>query len=107
MPCFLQAAASSLSGSRPNGDAFMMFQSEAWESNMANPSWCFEVMMMYFMPACFARRTHSSALYFMGLNSLANWRYSATGILPLFMIHSPMPRSEEHTSELQSHSDLV
>ena len=71
MPYFRQAAASSFSGSRPNGDAFTMFQSEAFESNMAKPSWCFEVMTMYFMPASLAVRTHSSALNLTGLNSLA------------------------------------
>ena len=31
-----------------------MFQSLALESNMAKPSWCLEVMTMYFMPASLA-----------------------------------------------------
>ena len=65
-----------------------MFQSEAFESNMAKPSWCLEVMTMYFMPASLAVRTHSSALNFTGLNSLAYSRYSATGILP--RVHDPL-----------------
>ena len=33
-------------------------------SNIENPSWCFEVITMYFMPASFAMRTHSAASKF-------------------------------------------
>src|SRR3982751_1320687 len=47
-------------------------------------------MTMYFIPASFAIFTHASGLYFTGLNSFANAWYSATGIFPRFMIHSPM-----------------
>ena len=67
-----------------------MFQSEAFEGNIANPSWCLAVITMYFMPACCARSAQASGSYFTGLNSLANLRYSATGILAVCMIHSPI-----------------
>src|SRR4051794_28730201 len=58
---------------------------------MANPSWCFDVITMYFIPASCAICTHSSALNFTGLNCLASCSYSETGILARFIIHSPRP----------------
>ena len=72
MPYFRQAAASSSSGSRPNGVAsYDVAVGLAFEWNIAKPSWCLEVMTMYFMPASLAMRTHSSALNLTGLNCLA------------------------------------
>ena len=47
---------------------------------MLNPSWCFEVITMYFMPAFLAIVTHFSASKFTGLNSWANCSYSGNGI---------------------------
>ena len=37
-----------------------MFQSDCLLANMANPSWCLLVMVMYFAPALFANATHST-----------------------------------------------
>jgi hypothetical protein len=68
IPAFPQASASSLSGSRLNGVAATMLKGSDVESNIANPSWCFAVMTMYFMPACFASATQASASNFVGLN---------------------------------------
>jgi hypothetical protein len=61
------------------------------EPYIAKPSWCFDVMTMYFAPALLATATHSSALNFTGLNCFASCSYSATGIIARFMIHSPIP----------------
>lgn len=36
-----------------------------------SPSWCLAVIIKYFIPASFAMRTHSSALYCVGLNCFA------------------------------------
>ena len=69
-----------------------MFQLLAAVGNRAKPSWCFEVITMYFMPASLASAAHASGSYFTGLKSLAIGPVvGATGILPWFMIHSPMP----------------
>jgi len=46
---------------------------------------------MYFMPASFASFTHSSGLYFTGLNRAASFSYSRTGTGVRNMIHSPSP----------------
>jgi hypothetical protein len=62
-----------------------------FDLNSAKPSWCFDVMTMYFMPASFASFTHSSALYFTGLNRDASFSYSRTGTGARNMIHSPRP----------------
>ena len=62
-----------------------------FESNSAKPSWCLDVITMYFMPASFASWTQASASNFTGLNCLASCSYSGTGICARFMIHSPMP----------------
>ena len=48
-----------------------MLKGSTLESNMAKPSWCLEVMTMYFMPADFARATMSCAEKPVGLKSLA------------------------------------
>ena len=58
------------------------------ESNMAKPSWCLEVMTMYFMPASLAVRTHSSALNLTGLNSLAKCAVFGDG--DLAVVHDPL-----------------
>lgn len=63
----------------------------ALEPYIAKPSWCLDVMVMYFIPAFFATATHSSALNFTGLNCDANFSYSRTGIRERNMIHSPRP----------------
>lgn len=44
----------------------------AFESNIANPSWCLEVMTMYFIPAALAKATMSCALKLVGLNLFAS-----------------------------------
>ena len=46
----------------------MMLYSDSFVSQRQNPSWCFAVSTMYFMPAALAMLTHSSALKFVGLN---------------------------------------
>jgi hypothetical protein len=38
------------------------------ESNIAKPSWCLLVIVMYFMPAALARDTHSAGSNSVGLN---------------------------------------
>src|ERR1700723_1956291 len=53
MPCLLHSSASSLRGSRLKGVAATMLKGSTLESNMAKPSWCFEVMPMYFIPEGF------------------------------------------------------
>jgi len=58
------------------------------ESNRQKPSWCLEVMTMYFIPAPAAARTHASASNFVGLNWVRNLSYSSSGICALFRIHS-------------------
>ena len=63
---------------------------DTFESNSAKPSWCLDVMMMYFMPASAAVRTQASASYFTGLNARTNCSYSLTGTCARLMIHSPM-----------------
>src|SRR5258708_4549527 len=63
----------------------------ALDPNIANPSWCLDVITMYFMPEFLAIATHSSALNFTGSNRGASCSYSRTGILAWFMIHSPRP----------------
>jgi hypothetical protein len=74
--------------SRPYGVAITS-QSVSFESNRANPSWCLVVTTMYFMPACFAMRTHASGSNFVGLNRVRNWSYVSMGMRPLCRIHSP------------------
>src|ERR1017187_7226763 len=91
MSCVLHSAANSFNGSRLNGVAWTMLNGLALESNIANPSCCFDVITMYFMPADFARSTISAALNRVGLNPDANALYFATGIDAEFMIHSPIP----------------
>src|SRR5579863_8329666 len=58
---------------------------------MANPSWCFDVMTMYFIPESSANLTQASASNAVGLNWEASCAYSWTGIRALCMIHSPSP----------------
>ena len=58
-------------GSRLKGVPATMLKSFAFESYMAKPSWCLEVMTMYFMPADLARATMSWAEKPVGLKSLA------------------------------------
>ena len=45
---------------------------------------------MYFMPAFFAIRTHSTASNSDGLNRMANFSYRARGMFAHDMIHSPI-----------------
>jgi hypothetical protein len=59
-------------------------------SYIENPSWCFDVMTMYFIPASFAIRTHSAALNLTGSKRVANFSYSARGMFAHDMIHSPI-----------------
>ena len=42
--------------------------------NMANPSWCFEVMMIHFIPASLASCAIPRALNSVGLNSFCTFR---------------------------------
>jgi hypothetical protein len=48
-------------------------------------------MMMYFIPASLAMRTHSSASNWVGLNCRASGAYSSPGIFARSWIHSPRP----------------
>jgi hypothetical protein len=59
--------------------------------NIANPSWCFDVMTIYFMPASSASLTQASGSNLTGLNFAASFSYSFIGICERFMIHSPRP----------------
>ena len=69
-----------------------MLKGSALEWNMAKPSWCLEVMTMYFIPADLGEGDPCrSASKFTGLNCVAEPCSPATGIVALFMIHSPMP----------------
>jgi len=79
MPCFLQASDSSFMMSRLKG-VFATLQSVYFDGNRLKPSWCLVVMVMYFIPAAFAIRTHLSASNFTGLNWPWNFSYSSTGI---------------------------
>ena len=65
-----------------------MHQSVSSEGKRPKPSWCFEVMTMYFIPAFLATSTHSLALNFTGLNRAANFSYSETGIWVVSRNHS-------------------
>src|SRR5258708_40197658 len=79
-----------MSTSRPIGVASTPLIGLVFDLKSEKPSWCLDVMTMYFIPASFARRTHSSALYLMGLNCFARLAYSGAGIRARFMIHSTM-----------------
>ena len=91
MPAFAHAAASSFRTSRLKGVASTTFHGLAFEPKRAKPSWCFEVMTMYFMPASWARRTQASASNRTGFHCFARPSYSRTGIRARYMIHSPIP----------------
>ena len=77
--------------SRLKGVASTTFHGLAFEPNSAKPSWCFEVITMYLMPASCASRTHASASNLTGFHCLARPSYSGTGIRARYMIHSPIP----------------
>ena len=68
-----------------------MLKRLAADPNRANPSWCFDVIMMCRMPADFAVRTHSRASNAAGLKRAATFSYSEAGIRARFIIHSLMP----------------
>ncbi len=91
MPRFWHAVDSSLRMSRLNGVASTTSHVVTFESNSANPSWCLDVITMYFMPASCAICTQASGSNFTGFHCFASCSYSATGIRARFMIHSPMP----------------
>jgi hypothetical protein len=88
---FAQASASSLSTSRLYGVASTMLYLLTFEANIANPSWCLEVMTMYFIPASCASWTQASGSNLTGLSLAASCSYSFTGTCERFMIHSPRP----------------
>ena len=67
-----------------------MFHRFCFVANMAKPSWCLLVMVMYFMPAFFAMETHSAASNWAGLNFAGSFSYSAIGILVFSITHSPL-----------------
>ena len=92
-----QAAASSPMISRPKGVAFTTLKSLHGESNIAKPSWCFDPITMYFIPARRAAATHSFASNCTGLNRFASSRISATGILLFNWINSPKPPLPFHS----------
>ena len=77
--------------SRLNGVASTMLYGLALDLNMAKPSWCFDVMTMYFMPASFASCTHASASNLTGLKREASRSYSLTGTAERSITHSPRP----------------
>ena len=70
-----------------------MSKSLAAVSNIAKPSWCLDVMMMYFIPASLASCTMASASNPEGLNDAARDMYSLYGMSAWaeFMIHSALP----------------
>ena len=62
---------------------------------MAKPSWCFDVIVMYFMPAAFAIATQDAGSYFTGLNAGGKSRsYSGTVMRFWCITHSPSPATE-------------
>src|SRR5258708_32168061 len=91
MPRFAQASASAFRMSRLDEVASTTLYLLTADLNIAKPSWCFEVMTMYFMPASCASWTHSAGLHLTGLNCAASFSYSVTGSFERFMIHSPSP----------------
>ena len=50
-----------------------MSQLDTLESNIAKPSWCFDVMVMYFIPAAFTIATHSAASNCSGLKNAGSF----------------------------------
>ena len=50
-----------------------MSQSDTFESNIAKPSWCLLVMVMYFIPAALTIATHSAASNWSGLKNAGSF----------------------------------
>ena len=73
MPCRRHSSASAPITSRPYGVRSAMSQSETFESNIAKPSWCLAVIVMYRMPAAFTSETHSFASKSTGLKKSATF----------------------------------
>ena len=67
-----------------------MSQSDTFESNIAKPSWCLLVIVMYFIPAAFTSATHAAGSNFTGSNCGASVSYSETVMPRLFITHSPL-----------------
>ena len=65
-----------------------MFQSDAWESNMAKPSWCLLVITRYFMPASLARRAPLVGLEFAGIESFGEFPVLGDG--DFAPVHDPL-----------------
>ena len=76
----MRGVASALIASRVIGRRVDDVVLDTFESKFAKPSWCLDVIMMYFIPASFAVLTQASASNCTGLNCLASCAYSATGI---------------------------
>ena len=68
-----------------------MSQSDTLESNIAKPSWCLLVIVMYFMPAALASDTHAAGSKSTGLKNAGSFSYSAARTFRLFITHSPSP----------------
>ena len=69
-----------------------MSQSLTFESHMPKPSWCFDVIVMYFAPAFLKSATHSAASNFSGLNCGGSFSYSLDR--HLLDVHHPFAAAE-------------
>ena len=67
--------AMSFLGLDAKGPALATVKSVYSESNMQNPSWCFVVKIMYFMPASAKTSAHCSGLKSTGLKTLERPQY--------------------------------
>src|SRR5258708_8336846 len=91
MPRFAQASASAFRMSRLDEVASTTLYLLAADLNIAKPSWCFEVMTMYFMPAPCSSWTHSSGLSLQGLTCAATSPHPVTTPFSRFLLTPPLP----------------
>ena len=88
MPVSRQASATSSITSRPKGVASTTLYFDTLERKSAKPSWCFDVMTKYFIPASRARFIQSLGSNRTGLNALASAAYSFIGMRSPHCSHS-------------------
>ena len=82
-----------------------MFQSDCLVANMAKPSWCLLVMVMYFMPAALASATHSAASNSVGLNCGGQLLVFGDGHLAV--VHHPFAVAEHAVdAPVDEHAEL-
>lgn len=90
MPCASAAVFSSARRSRPGSkdEWSRRFHAFCFVGHIAYPSWCLDVITMYFCPAFFAAVTIAFASKADGLNCRAAASYSAMGMPQERLIHS-------------------